>query len=158
MVAGLSTRNYRRAVESIGEGYGIEKEQLSRQFVAASSTQLRALCERRLEDLNLVVLMVDGIHFGGQVLVVDRSRPGPAAAVSGGHRWVESTARRGGTSFRGASGSAALPDSQAAECEGVSARELPERLRPAHAQRVCDEQLRRGQSRIGENLPAAGTD
>jgi transposase-like protein len=23
-----------------------------------------------LEDLNLVVLMIDGIHFGGQVLVV----------------------------------------------------------------------------------------
>jgi hypothetical protein len=42
----------------------------SRQFVAASSNQLRVLCERRLEDLNLVVLMIDGIHFGGQVLVV----------------------------------------------------------------------------------------
>ena len=36
----------------------------------ASSNQLRALCERQLEDLNLVVLMIDGIHFGGQVLVV----------------------------------------------------------------------------------------
>ena len=41
-----------------------------RQFVEASSNQLRVLCERRLEDLNLVVLMIDGIHFGGQVLVV----------------------------------------------------------------------------------------
>jgi transposase-like protein len=70
VVAGLSTRNYRRAVESVVEGYGIEKSSVSRQFVAASSNQLRSLCERRLEDLNLVVLMVDGIHFGGQVLVV----------------------------------------------------------------------------------------
>jgi Transposase, Mutator family len=35
-----------------------------------SCNQLRVLCERRLEDLNLVVLMIDGIHFGGQVLVV----------------------------------------------------------------------------------------
>ena len=43
---------------------------MSRQFVAASSNQLRVLCERRLEDLNLVVLMIDGIHSGGQVLVV----------------------------------------------------------------------------------------
>src|SRR5262249_51875476 len=51
-------------------GYGIEKSSVSRQFVAASSNQLRLLCERRLEDLNLVVLMIDGIHFGGQVLVV----------------------------------------------------------------------------------------
>ena len=70
MVAGLSTGNYRRAVESILEGYGIEKSSVSRQSVAASSNQLRVLCERRLEDLNLVVLMIDGIHFGGQVLVV----------------------------------------------------------------------------------------
>ena len=50
MVAGLSTRNYRRAVESVVEGYGIEKSSVSRQFVEASSNQLRALCERRLED------------------------------------------------------------------------------------------------------------
>jgi len=39
------------------------------QFVAASCNQLRVLRERRLEDLNLVVPMIDGIHFGGQVLV-----------------------------------------------------------------------------------------
>src|SRR6201998_1019733 len=70
MVAGLSTRNYRRAVESVLDGYGIEKSSVSRQFVEASSNQLRVLCERRLDDLNLVVLMIDGIHFGGQVLVV----------------------------------------------------------------------------------------
>jgi putative transposase len=70
VVAGLSTRNYGRAVDSVLEGYGIAKSSVSRQFVAASSKQLRVLCERRLEDLNLVVLMIDGIHFGGQVLVV----------------------------------------------------------------------------------------
>ena len=33
MVAGLSTRNYRQAVESVLEGYGIEKSSVSRQFV-----------------------------------------------------------------------------------------------------------------------------
>jgi putative transposase len=70
VVAGLSTRNYGRAVQSVVEGYGIEKSSVSRQFAAASSNQLRSLCERRLEDLHLVVLMIDGIHFGGQVLVV----------------------------------------------------------------------------------------
>ena len=40
---------------------------MSQQFVEASSNQLRLLC---LEDLHLVVLMIDGIHFGDQVLVV----------------------------------------------------------------------------------------
>ncbi len=146
-----------------------------RQFVAASSNQLRVLCERRLEDLNLVVLMIDGIHFGGQVLVValgierkaeksarfgsvarsdgehhggqravgrsGGARTGSEAAVSGGDGWLEGAAGRCGAGFRGSSGSAALSDSQAAECEGVSAGELPERLRPADEECVRDEQL-----------------
>jgi hypothetical protein len=70
IVTGLSTRNYRRAVESVLEGYRIEKSSVSRQGVGASGNQLRVLCERRLEDLKLVVLMIDGIHLGGQVRVV----------------------------------------------------------------------------------------
>ena len=41
------------AVESVVEGYGIEKSSVSREFVAASN-QLRLLCERRLVDLSLV--------------------------------------------------------------------------------------------------------
>ena len=49
MVAGLSTRNYRRAVESLLAGYGIEKSSVSRQFIEASAQQLQELCERRLE-------------------------------------------------------------------------------------------------------------
>ena len=38
--------------------------------MAASAEQLQALCERRLEKLNLVAIPIDGIHFGGQVQVV----------------------------------------------------------------------------------------
>ncbi len=49
------------------EGYGIAKK---RREPAIRGRHLRSLCERRLEDLQLVVLMIDGIHFGGQVLVV----------------------------------------------------------------------------------------
>ena len=190
VVAGLSTRNYGRAVDSVLEGYGIAKSSVSRQFVAASSNQLRVLCERRLEDLNLVVLMIDGIHFGGQVLVV------ALGIAEGGEKHVlgvwqgatENTTvvkglledlmdrgldmqrrylvvidgskalRAGVERVFGASGSATLPDSQATECARAPAGELPERLRPAHAQCVRHEQLHRGQSSIGENLPATRTD
>lgn len=70
IVAGLSTRNYRRAVESVLDGYGIEKSSVSRQFVAASAAQLKKLCEKKLEDLDLVAILIDGIHLGQQVLVV----------------------------------------------------------------------------------------
>src|ERR1700730_12477799 len=44
------------------------------------------------------------------------------------------------------------------ECEGVPARELPERLRSADAQCLRDEQLRGGQRGVAENLPATGED
>lgn len=70
IVAGLTTRNYRRAVESVLDGYGIEKSSVSREFVQASAAQLQELCERRLEDLDLVALLMDGIEIGKQVLVV----------------------------------------------------------------------------------------
>lgn len=70
ILAGLTTRNYRRAVQAVLEGYGIEKSSVSREFVAASTTQLQKLCERRLDQLDLVAILVDGIEIGPQVLVV----------------------------------------------------------------------------------------
>ena len=64
IVAGLSTRNYHRAVQSVLDGYGIEKSSVSREFVQASAAQLKKLCERKLEELDLVAILIDGIHFG----------------------------------------------------------------------------------------------
>jgi putative transposase len=70
IVAGLTSRNYHRAVASVLEGYGIEKSSVSRQFVQASAAQLKKLCEKKLDDLDLVAILIDGIHLGKQVLVV----------------------------------------------------------------------------------------
>lgn len=70
IVAGLSSRNYHRAVESVLDGYGIEKSSVSREFVLASAAQLKQLCEKKLGGLDLVAILIDGIHLGKQVLVV----------------------------------------------------------------------------------------
>jgi transposase-like protein len=70
IVAGLTSRNYHRAVQSVLDGYGIEKSSVSRQFVAASAAELKKLCEKKLDDLDLVAILIDGIHLGKQVLVV----------------------------------------------------------------------------------------
>jgi transposase-like protein len=70
IVAGLSSRNYHRAVESVLDGYGIEKSSVSRQFVQASAGQLQQLCEKKLDGLDLVAILIDGIHLGKQVQVV----------------------------------------------------------------------------------------
>lgn len=70
IVAGLTSRSYHRAVESVLNGYGIERSSVSREFVQASAAQLKKLCERKLDGLDLVALLIDGIHLGKQVLVV----------------------------------------------------------------------------------------
>ncbi|MGH9782135.1 MAG: IS256 family transposase [Candidatus Acidiferrales bacterium] len=70
IVAGLTSRNYHRAVDSVLSGYGIEKSSVSREFVQASAAQLKKLCEKKLDNLDLVAILIDGIHLGKQVLVV----------------------------------------------------------------------------------------
>jgi putative transposase len=70
IVAGLTSRNYQRAVQSVLDGYGIQKSSVSREFVQASATQLKKLCEKNLAELDLLAILIDGIHFGKQVLVV----------------------------------------------------------------------------------------
>ncbi len=70
IVAGLTSRNYQRAVQSVLDGYGIQKSSVSREFVQASAAQLKKLCERNLAELDLLAILIDGIHFGKQVLVV----------------------------------------------------------------------------------------
>jgi transposase-like protein len=70
IVAGLTSRNYQRAVQSVLDGYGIQKSSVSREFVQASAAQLKELCEKNLAELDLVAILIDGIHVGKQVLVV----------------------------------------------------------------------------------------
>jgi putative transposase len=70
LVCGLSTRKYQRAVQTVLKGYGIAKSSVSRQFIRATADELRQLCERRLENLKLVAVMIDGIEHAGQVMVV----------------------------------------------------------------------------------------
>ncbi len=70
IVAGLTSRNYHRAVQCVLQGYGIEKSSVSREFVQASAAQLKKLCEKKFDGLDLVAILIDGIHLGKQVLVV----------------------------------------------------------------------------------------
>ncbi len=70
ILAGVSTRQYERVLDDLCHGYGISKSAVSRQWRAASAATLQGLCERPLGELDLVVLMLDGIRFGDVVLAV----------------------------------------------------------------------------------------
>ncbi|MGI8625480.1 MAG: IS256 family transposase, partial [Geodermatophilaceae bacterium] len=67
MLAGLSTRRYPVGLEPVGEqvtqtASGVSKSAVSRKFVAQTETALAELLSADLSDLDLVALMVDGVH------------------------------------------------------------------------------------------------
>src|SRR5947207_917648 len=69
MLAGLSSRRYTAGLEPAGQAVdeaaaATSKSAVSRRFVAATETALAELMARRLDDLDLVALMIAGVHFG----------------------------------------------------------------------------------------------
>jgi putative transposase len=75
MLAGLSSRRYPAGLEPAGQAVqeaaaATSKSAVSRRFVAATETALAELMSRRLDDLDLVALMIDGVHFGEHTCVV----------------------------------------------------------------------------------------
>jgi putative transposase len=75
MLAGLSSRRYGRGLEPAGQqveqaASATSKSAVSRRFVAATETALAELMARRLDGLDLVAFMVDGVHYGEHTCVV----------------------------------------------------------------------------------------
>jgi len=75
MLAGLSSRRCTAGLEPAGRAVeeaaaATSRPAVSRRFVAATETALAELMSRRLDDLDLVALMIDGVHFGGHTCVV----------------------------------------------------------------------------------------
>src|SRR3954467_5390992 len=75
MLAGLSTRRYPVGLEPVGEqvtarAWATSKWAVSRKFVAMTETALAQLLAADLSGLELVALMVDGVHFGDSCCVV----------------------------------------------------------------------------------------
>jgi len=75
MLAGVSTRRFERTQEPVGEAVeakarSTSKSAVSREFVARTREHLDALMARRLDDVRLAVLMLDGIDLKGRTNVV----------------------------------------------------------------------------------------
>jgi transposase-like protein len=75
MLSGVSTRRYRRAQEPVGaaleaEARSVSKSAVSRMFAQRTRDQLWKLMNRRLSDLRLAVIMLDGIELHGRTNIV----------------------------------------------------------------------------------------
>jgi putative transposase len=75
MLAKLSTRRYAAGLEPVGSevervASSTSKSAVSRRFVTATETALADLLGTDLSELDLVALMVDGVHFADHLCVV----------------------------------------------------------------------------------------
>jgi transposase-like protein len=73
MLLGVSTRRYEPSLETLPESLGsrgTSKSAVSRRFVAATEAQLHDWLGRRLEDIDLIALLIDGLYVDNHVLLV----------------------------------------------------------------------------------------
>jgi transposase-like protein len=64
LMHGVSTRHYETVVPRMAETVGVKKSSVSRELIEASAQTLRALAERRFDDVDLVIIYLDGLVFG----------------------------------------------------------------------------------------------
>src|SRR6266849_8660557 len=73
MMLGVSTRGYARSLEPLPEAVaavrGVSKSAVSARFVYGTERKLAELMGRDLRELNLVALMIDGVHFAEHVVL-----------------------------------------------------------------------------------------
>lgn len=73
MLVGVATRQYARSLEPAPEGVttrSTSKSAVSRRFVARTAAQLDAWRSTPLDGLDLVALLIDGVHVGEHCIVV----------------------------------------------------------------------------------------
>jgi transposase-like protein len=75
MLAGVSTRRYRRTQEPVGTeveqaARSTSKSSVSRTFIERTRGALSELMSRRLDDVRLAVMMIDGLELQGRTNVV----------------------------------------------------------------------------------------
>jgi transposase-like protein len=70
MLRGVSTREYEDLVDVARDGFGVGRASVSRGFVRASAAGVKALAERRFDGEPFPVVMIDGVEYAGETMVV----------------------------------------------------------------------------------------
>jgi putative transposase len=69
LLRGVSTRNYQEVLPELAEAAGMSRSQVSREYVAASAEAVKQLAERRFDDLDILIIYLDGQIFGDLCVV-----------------------------------------------------------------------------------------
>jgi transposase-like protein len=69
LLDGVSTRRYQRVMPEMAETVGVSRSAVSREAIEASEAALKKLLERRFDAVDLLVIYIDGMHFGDQCVL-----------------------------------------------------------------------------------------
>ena len=69
LLNGVSTRRYQHVIPEMADTVGVSRSAVSRETVEASEAALQRLLERRFEDVELLIIYIDGMHFGDQCVL-----------------------------------------------------------------------------------------
>ncbi len=73
IVVGVSTRGYKRSLEPVDESIqtrGESKSNVSRALIESTADKLAAFLDRKLDDIDLVAMFIDGIEIGGRAVII----------------------------------------------------------------------------------------
>lgn len=70
LIRGVSTRRFAEGIEAFIRGHGISASSVSRKMVKATAKKVEELFSRSLAELELAVLMLDGVDVGGHAVVI----------------------------------------------------------------------------------------
>jgi putative transposase len=69
LLNGVSTRRYERVIPEMADTVGVSRSAVSREAIEASEAALKGLLERRFDEVDLLVIYLDGMHFGDQCVL-----------------------------------------------------------------------------------------
>lgn len=69
LLNGVSTRGYRKVIPEMADTVGVSASTVSREAAEASEAALKHLLERRFDNTDLVIIYLDGMHFGDQCVL-----------------------------------------------------------------------------------------
>jgi transposase-like protein len=69
LLEGVSTRCYQGVIPKMADTVGVSKSSVSRAMIQASEAEVEKLLNRRFDDVDLLVIYVDGMHFGEQCVI-----------------------------------------------------------------------------------------
>jgi transposase-like protein len=82
LMRGISTRQYAEVLSEMASTCGVSKSNVSREAAEASAEALQELLERRFDEIDLLVIYIDGMQFGEHHII-------SAVGVDGsGHKHV----------------------------------------------------------------------